>query len=47
MAPSRQKRLRPLYAQPGQELVRGLPVGPLVDAQEMKRGEVRPGGDVG
>ena len=46
VTPSRQKRLRPLYAQPGQELVRGLSVGLLVDAQEMVRREVRVGGDV-
>ena len=46
VTPSRQKRLRPLYAQSGQELVRGLSVGLLVDAQEMVRREVRVGGDV-
>ena len=47
MTPFRQKRLRPHYAQTRQELVRGLPVGPLVYAQKMKRGEVRLGRNVG
>src|SRR5919199_5794871 len=46
MAPLRQKRLRPLYAQTRQELVRRLPVGLLVDAQEVVGGEVCVGRDV-
>src|SRR5918997_5424700 len=46
MAPLCQQNLRPLYAQAGQELVRGLPVGLPVEAQEMVGGEVRPGRDV-
>src|SRR5215204_592261 len=46
MAPSRQQPLRPLYAQSGQELVRGLPVGLLVDAQEVVGREVRLGRNV-
>ena len=35
VAPPRQQGLRPLYAQTGQELVRRLPVGQLVDAQKV------------
>src|SRR5215211_2056318 len=46
VTPSRQQRLRPHHAQPGEELVRGLSVGLLVDAQEMVRREVRVGGDI-
>ena len=47
VTPSRQKRLRPLYTEPGQELVRGLSIGLLVNAQEVVRREVRLGRDVG
>ena len=46
MAPSRKQRFRPLYAQTSQELVRRLPVGPLVDAQKVVGGEVRLGRNV-
>ena len=47
MTPPRQKRLRPLYTQAGQELVRRLTVGQLVDAQEVVGGEVRVSRDIG
>ncbi len=47
VTPPRQKRLRPLYTQTRQKLVRCLPVGLFVDAQEVVGGEVSPGRDVG
>src|SRR5215207_1357765 len=47
VTPPRQKRLRPLYAQAGQKLVRRLTVGPLVNTQEVVGGEVRVSRDIG
>lgn len=42
----RQECFGPLYAQPGQKLVRGFPIGLLVETQEVVGREVRPGRDV-
>src|SRR5918992_1040635 len=46
VAPLCQQGLRPLYAQAGQELVRGLVEGLLVNAQEVVGREVRLGRNV-